>query len=314
MPGIYGTQSSGLFKGVLYRRPYGSTGPRFPFGNCSAVTVGAESEVKEVKNYTRPNAGLMDSLQRTSKVPFTITVLEFTPENWALGVGGLLTPVSAGTVTEEEITLHAGALTPMAHPNSAVTAIKSKDGDDAAARANSTAYLEGDFIVPAAANGHYYKVTVAGTSDTAPPTFPTDGTTVADGSATLQDMGLIAYPLDGTYVSVTRGSIYAPDAATFGGISATTGVPVLVTYTKSAYSDIQAIINAGQEWDLYFEGYNEMQGNRIIRGQFYRAKFSLASQIDLVGDDPASLELTGDALIDSTITDPNKSQHYWMQV
>lgn len=314
MPGLYGTRSSGLFKGVVWRRPYGAEGPRFPFGNCSLVQVGSESDVKEVKNFTRPNAGLMDSQSRVSKIPFKITMLEFTPENWALGVGGLLTPVAAGTVTDEDIIVYAGSLTPLASPNSAVTGIKNKDGNSAVTRANSTAYALGDFIKPAVSNDHFYKVTVAGTSAGAPPTFPTDGTTVADGTATIKDMGLIVYPLDGTYVSVTRGGIYAPDSATFGGITATAGIHLLVTYTRSAYSDIQAVISAGAEWDLYYEGYNEMQNDRIVRGGFYRAKFSMASQIDLVGDDPASLELTGDALVVSTITDPTKSQHYWMQV
>lgn len=57
-------------------------------------------------------------------------------------------------------------------------------------RANTTAYALGDIIRPAATNGFLYMVSVAGTSAGAPPAFPTVvGTTVADGTATLECIG-----------------------------------------------------------------------------------------------------------------------------
>jgi len=57
-------------------------------------------------------------------------------------------------------------------------------------RANSTAYNVGDVYRPASANGFLYMVSVAGTSGGAPPTFPTVvGTTVADGTATIECIG-----------------------------------------------------------------------------------------------------------------------------
>jgi hypothetical protein len=58
------------------------------------------------------------------------------------------------------------------------------------ARANSTAYALGTILRPASANGFLYQVTVAGTSTSAPPTFPTAvGLSVADGTATLTCVG-----------------------------------------------------------------------------------------------------------------------------
>lgn len=57
-------------------------------------------------------------------------------------------------------------------------------------RANSTAYNVGDVFRPSATNGFLYNVVVAGTSGGAPPTFPTVvGTTVADGTATIECVG-----------------------------------------------------------------------------------------------------------------------------
>ncbi len=53
--------------------------------------------------------------------------------------------------------------------------------------AASQPYAVGNLVDPG--NGHYYQCTAAGTSAAAPPTWPTDGTTVTDGGATWQDMG-----------------------------------------------------------------------------------------------------------------------------
>jgi hypothetical protein len=60
----------------------------------------------------------------------------------------------------------------------------------ATVRANSTVYAVGDVFRPSATNGFLYNVVVAGTSAGAPPVFPTVvGTTVADGTATIECVG-----------------------------------------------------------------------------------------------------------------------------
>src|SRR5271165_5024102 len=53
----------------------------------------------------------------------------------------------------------------------------------------STAYNAGQIIPPSTSNGHFYESTVAGSSGNAPPTWPTDGSTFADGTVTWKDMG-----------------------------------------------------------------------------------------------------------------------------
>lgn len=73
-------------------------------------------------------------------------------------------------------------------------AVRIKEGADAPTRGNATAYVVGDFYVPAAANNHFYLCTASGTSAGTPPTFTTDGTTFTDGAATFIDMGLIVVP------------------------------------------------------------------------------------------------------------------------
>lgn len=54
----------------------------------------------------------------------------------------------------------------------------------------TTVYVAGDQVVPTVRNGHFYEVTVGGTSGSSEPTFPTDdGDTVTDGSVTWQEAG-----------------------------------------------------------------------------------------------------------------------------
>jgi flagellar hook protein FlgE len=56
--------------------------------------------------------------------------------------------------------------------------------------AASQTYALGQMVSPTPSNGHFYQCTAAGTSDTAAPsTWPTDGSTVADGGVTWQDLG-----------------------------------------------------------------------------------------------------------------------------
>lgn len=63
-------------------------------------------------------------------------------------------------------------------------------GRDILQRVNSTAYPLNALIVPAVPNGHYYKVTTAGTSAVSPPVFTlTSGSTTTDGTAVLTEQG-----------------------------------------------------------------------------------------------------------------------------
>jgi flagellar hook protein FlgE len=94
----------------------------------------------------------------------------------------------------------------------------------------STAYNVGQIISPSASNGHFYECTVAGTSGNAPPTWPTDGSTVTDGTVTWQDMG-------------TRSTI----ATSSGNLTSPTGN--ISGITASGLADGAA--NLTFKWDLY---------------------------------------------------------------
>jgi hypothetical protein len=55
-------------------------------------------------------------------------------------------------------------------------------------------YAVGDYVLPTVSNGHYYKVTTAGTSGGADPAWPTtSGATVTSGTATFTEQGAAAW-------------------------------------------------------------------------------------------------------------------------
>ena len=74
--------------------------------------------------------------------------------------------------------------------------------------ATGTAYVLGQWVIPTAANGHYYKCTTAGTSGGTQPTWPTNGSTVADGATLIwTDEGTTA-PLSATGWTLGTGAFW----------------------------------------------------------------------------------------------------------
>lgn len=192
-------------RGIAYFAPFnadGSEQAQIPMSPSSEMTFGQEPETTE---YVSAESGLNDLLDSTIlSIPRTIAL---TCNNLSDTIKSLffvanLAPIdqAAGTVT--------GEISPYIFPDraislggalnngagifgvSAVTA-EIHEGATAPARVNSTPYAVGDAYVPAVSNDHWYLCTEAGTSDAAPPTFPTDGTSFADGTATFVDMGAI---------------------------------------------------------------------------------------------------------------------------
>jgi hypothetical protein len=176
-----------------------------PFGNCPGFEISVEGETFE---HQSSEGGISET---DFTVPLgvtrsaTVTTDNLDQGNQALFVAGeQVTVTQAATpVTDEVIPsvnagrfyqLGATAINPSGVRGVSSVAVRIKEGADAPARGNASAYVVGDFYVPAAANNHFYLCTVSGTSAGSPPTFETDGTDFADGTATFVDMGLIVVP------------------------------------------------------------------------------------------------------------------------
>jgi hypothetical protein len=226
-----------------------------PFGNCPGFEINVEGEQYE---HTNSEGGIAEvdltvPLNLTRQI--TITCDNLNARNIALFLAGSVSTVtqSSTPVTDELIPkVNAGSMYQLGaksnNPSgvrdvSAVT-VKIKEGDDAAARQDSTAYTVGQTYKPATPNDHWYICTVSGTSDGTPPSFKTDGTTFTDGTATFKDMGLVTvasttdvnYRLDAerALLSITEdGSIAAANAA-YAAVVPGGKLSLLVGYTPAA--------------------------------------------------------------------------------
>lgn len=99
---------------------------------------------------------------------------------------------------------------------SAVT-VSAYEGVHAATRANTTAYVVGDAVIPATPNLHWYMAVAAGTSSGTPPTYPTNGGTVVDGGVTWRDMGTIILVANTDYeLDTTLARLNIPDTGSIG--------------------------------------------------------------------------------------------------
>lgn len=84
------------------------------------------------------------------------------------------------------------------------------------AHAVSTAYVQGDLVRPAAANGHCYMCIVAGTTAGVAPTWPTTlRATVADNTVTWAEVGPGFTRFDGDNISYTSSTITARYAVVY---------------------------------------------------------------------------------------------------
>jgi hypothetical protein len=99
-----------------------------------------------------------------------------------------------------------------------------------------------------------------------------------------------------------------------GPNSIVTGDDILITYTKAASDVIQAITNAGKEYEMVFDGLNEARSGKRTRVRVHRVKVGAAQDLGLIGDEYAALEVTGKILKDTAITGAGLSQYVKIDV
>lgn len=259
------------------------------FGNCPAFTLSVETE-----NYQHTNSqagiGVVDldvpiSVTRSSN----ITVDNLDNDNIGLFLGS--TPItfnqSSGSVAAEAVLAIAPERAYQLGLDQNIAGVRNVTSVvptvNATARANSTAYTKGQIYKPAVANDHIYACTVAGTSAASPPTFTTDGTTFADGTATFIDLGAISalaadtdYIVDGPngLLSIPVGGKLASACnagVTAGLVDADTGAPLFsinlaVAYTRPANKrqEIKAGATASLRCKIMFKANNAYGENQDV--------------------------------------------------
>lgn len=121
----------------------------------------------------------------------------------------------------------------------------------------------------------------------------TDTSTI---TVTLQPDGTATSLSEGTDYEVTRAGIRILD-----GWSGSDGDEIGVDYTQTEASVVQALVEAGKEFRLVFDGLNEAQSGKAVTVVVHRAKFSPTSGLSLIGDDFGELPVEGEILSDNSV-------------
>ena len=263
-------------------------------GNATKFELEAKADTKDLVSKKRDTAGqLLASVTKGQPPTISITLNEYDKDILATAFLGEATAQTGagGTITDEVITGIADKYVEVSHRVISAVTVSRKGGDDAVAWVAATAYAVGDYVVPSSANQHMYKCTVAGTSDaTTEPTWPTDGTTVVDATATWQDMGLIIATVDTDYLLQDR--LGMMQILSSGSIE--DGEQLNVDYTWSAQDgyDITVGTTPMVKCRFILDGINDVNGKNCIV-DILEANVKPSGLIDFLADDYAEVTLEG---------------------
>ena len=274
-----------------------SGGPLYDVGQVDEFKLEVSEEIKKLRNY-QTGIGLADQVSMIEAVTASLKFRSISAANMALAMRGGVESLASGTVSNQSHTAYAGGFLPL--DGIAPTAVSVTV--DPVAWTATGAQVVGAIVKPGTGT-HFYRCTVAGTTAATEPTWPTDGSTVTDGTVTWQDMGTMA--LSANEFQTNPAGLYIPEASTK---IAATGTPVKVSYSKSAGDVIQTLINSGEEYRIFFSGRNTARSGKALAVDLFRVKFSATKDLSFIGDDFAAMPLTAEVLRDESKTGEGISQ------
>ncbi len=299
----YASNQYQIPRGRVFFDPYDTndalTGERY-LGNCPGFTVAVETEKAEhfssESGLKQKDASILLQVTRTG----TLTCDNMSTTNVGLFLSGAEATFSqsGANVSNEAISVIAGRYYQLGYGTSTPAGARNISSVVVEAAAATwvigTAYSVGDLVKPTTPNSHYYRCTVAGTSHAATePTWPTNGSTVTDGTATWDDAGTLV---------LAAGTDYNVDTD-LGRLQILTPVGVVPTdivvdYTRAAKTWTEVATGAESELfgALRIVADNASGDNR----DFYMPYVSLqpSGEMPVIADgtDFASMQFTVDVL------------------
>lgn len=278
-------KSSFVGKGTVYLALVG-VGILADVGNCSKLDFTINETTKDLPDYQSAGGGSAAYYTRVDHVEVAMDLRVVNPDNLALAYHGSVTPVAAATAQTKTLTPSGYGLIPLL--DMAGGNVSLKDTTPAAWVASATYAVGARVKSGTGANTHSHVCTVAGVAGGTAPAFKTDGTTVVDGGVTWQDEGLLKTYTSGTDYVVKPGGLLIPPTSTI-----TINRSVDLTYDRSQHYLIDVLTQSAQNWYLHVEGLNEADSGAPHVIDVPIVKFGSAKSLPLLGDDFATLSMTG---------------------
>lgn len=309
MPQLF---EGGIFSGTLYADFYlgGKWTGKQRAGNATKFELKADADRKELPSKQRGTYGQSLRVATIGK-PSSLAIEINDPARDVFTVGFLgeaeNIAVTAGSVTDEVVTApQPGKALSLAFREISAVTVTRKNGEDAATWAATTAIVLGAYCVPTVANNHFYKCTVAGTSGASAPTWPTDGSTVTDGTVTWKNMGTIIAALNTDYV-------LGVDGARLGWVTLTDDSriefeePLSHDYTYAARSGyrIKGATQPVRKVRWFLDG-ESLEDGRPVYIEVYETQAMPSKAIDFLSDNWQSIDISA-----TPITPPGKD-HPWV--
>lgn len=145
------------------------------------------------------------------------------------------------------------------------------------------------------------------------------GLVVLDDTPDISDTSTITVNLDpdGTPVVLTENTDYEVTRAGIVFLEGSTNVTdasighdIGVDYDKADSVVMEALVNAGKEYRLVFDGLNEAQSGKAVTVQAHRVAFSPTQGTSFIGDEFAELPLEFTVLSDQSIAGADISKFF----
>lgn len=145
---INSTDYSYLGSGSILVREYGAEAALLTLGNCSALTLSPQEDVKSLLDFTQPGGNKRNEVRRLTSVDMSYTFHDYSAENFAIALRSSATSIAAGSATAEAAVAYIGGYTPLEKIATAITSVEPVGGGVAYTEGTDYELVDGQLYLP----------------------------------------------------------------------------------------------------------------------------------------------------------------------